>query len=239
MLERKVLIAEDEANLRRLVVNYLKKEGFMVTEASNGREAIEKFSEDRFCLVILDIMMPLKDGLQVCREIREQSDVPVIMLTAKSQEYDELSGFSCGADEYITKPFSPAILITRIKAVLKRVDGAQEDRTEYAGITLYRREHRAEAGGAPVVLTPREYELLAFFMSNRCIALTREQLIEHVWGYDYEGDDRTVDTHIKCLRAKLGPFGENIRTIRKHGYMLNDQGGSSQSSRVKQQRESI
>jgi two-component system response regulator ResD len=228
VIEKKILIAEDEANLRRLVANYLKKEGFAVTEASNGREAIEKFSEDRFVLVIHDIMMPLKDGLQVCREIREQSDVPVVMLTARSQEYDELSGFSCGADEYITKPFSPAILVTRIKAVLKRVNGAQEDKTEYAGITIYRREHRAEAMGKPVLLTPREYELLSYFMSNRCIALTREQLIEHVWGYDYEGDDRTVDTHIKCLRAKLGSCGDHIRTIRKHGYMLIEQDGSAQ-----------
>lgn len=220
---KKVLVAEDEANLRRLVANYLKKEGYTVIEASNGFEAIEKFSEDRFALVILDIMMPFKDGLQVCREIRQQSDVPVVMLTARSQEYDELSGFSCGADEYITKPFSPAILITRIKAVLKRVNGVEEDKTEYAGITLYRRERRAEAEGRPVMLTPREYELLSYFMSNRSIALTREQLIEHVWGYDYEGDDRTVDTHIKCLRAKLGRCGECILTIRKHGYMLNVQ----------------
>ncbi|MHB1454112.1 MAG: response regulator transcription factor [Saccharofermentanales bacterium] len=220
---KKILVAEDESNLRRLVANYLKKEGFIIVEASNGLEALEKFSQDRFALVILDIMMPFKDGLQVCREIRQQSDVPVVMLTARSQEYDELSGFSCGADEYITKPFSPAILITRIKAVLKRVNGAEEDKTEYAGITLYRREHRAEAEGRPVLLTPREYELLACFMSNRSIALTREQLIEHVWGYDYEGDDRTVDTHIKCLRAKLGTCGECIRTTRKHGYMLNEQ----------------
>lgn len=223
MVERKILLAEDEANLRRLVANYLKKEGYFVIEAANGLEAIEKFSEDRFALVILDIMMPFKDGLQVCREIREHSDVPVVMLTARSQEYDELSGFSCGADEYITKPFSPAILITRIKAVLKRVNGVEEDITGYAGITIYRRERRAEAEGVPVMLTPREYELLSCFMSNRNIALTREQLIEHVWGYDYEGDDRTVDTHIKCLRAKLGRCGECIRTIRKHGYMLDVQ----------------
>ncbi len=219
--EKKILVAEDEANLRRLVAGYLRREGFSVTEAANGLEAAQRFTEDRYDLVVLDIMMPYKDGFTVCREIRSQSDVPVVILTARGQEYDELTGFTCGADEYVTKPFSPAILVTRIKAVLKRTGGG-EDVTEYAGITIHRRERRVETESGPVTLTPREYELLSYFLANRSVALTREQLIEHVWGYDYDGDDRTVDTHIKCLRAKLGRCGDSIRTIRKHGYMISE-----------------
>jgi two-component system, OmpR family, response regulator ResD len=221
-MEKKVLIAEDEANLRRLVASYLKKDGFAVVEAVDGVDAMDRFSEDIFALVILDIMMPRKDGLTVCREIRAQSEVPILMLTARSQEYDELSGFSCGADEYVTKPFRPAILITRIRSLLKRSDSGMADKSTCADIVLFRRERRVEVAGQAVLLTPREFELLSYFMANRNVALSREQLIEHVWGYDYDGDDRTVDTHIKCLRSKLGTSGDRVRTIRKHGYMLHE-----------------
>lgn len=218
----KILIAEDEPNLRKLIKTYLIREGFEVTEAANGMEAVDRFYEKKFSLIVLDIMMPLMDGLQVCREIRKSSDVPVVILTARSQEYDQIGGFACGADEYITKPFSPAILVARVKAVLRRSGGPDPEKAEYAGITLYGKERRVESSGLQVSLTPREYELLVFFMLNKNIALSRESLIENVWGYDYDGDDRTVDTHVKCLRNKLGPNGSSIKTVRKVGYMFTD-----------------
>ena len=146
----------------------------------------------------------------------------MVILTARSQEYDQIGGFACGADEYITKPFSPAILVARVKAVLRRSGGPDPEKAEYAGITLYGKERRVESSGLQVSLTPREYELLVFFMLNKNIALSRESLIENVWGYDYDGDDRTVDTHVKCLRNKLGPNGSSIKTVRKVGYMFTD-----------------
>jgi len=225
-MENKVLIAEDEAKLRTLVVNYLKKEGFTVVEASNGKEALDRFSEDKFDLVILDIMMPIKDGLQVCKEIRSQSAVPVVMLTARSEEYDELSGFSCGADEYITKPFSPAILITRIKSVLKRSRILGEDEMQFGDILLHKRERNVQILGEDIILTPREFDLLYYLMLNKNLVLNREQILEKVWGFDYFGDERTVDTHIKCLRSKLFDCGNYIKTIRKFGYKLTDDKGS-------------
>ncbi len=225
-MENKVLIAEDEAKLRTLVVNYLKKEGFTVVEASNGKEALDRFSEDKFDLVILDIMMPIKDGLQVCKEIRSQSAVPVVMLTARSEEYDELSGFSCGADEYITKPFSPAILITRIKSVLKRSRIFGEDEMQFGDILLHKRERNVQILGEDIILTPREFDLLYYLMLNKNLVLNREQILEKVWGFDYFGDERTVDTHIKCLRSKLFDCGNYIKTIRKFGYKLTDDKGS-------------
>ncbi|MFA6736465.1 MAG: response regulator transcription factor [Saccharofermentanales bacterium] len=221
-MKRKILIAEDEPNLRKLIKNYLQREGFEITEASDGREALEKFTDEEYALVLLDIMMPYMDGFAVCREIRKLSSVPIVFLTAKSQEYDELSGFDCGADEYITKPFSPAVLVKRVKAVLRRSGALDADKINFAGITLLGGERRVESDGETISLTPREYELLAYFIRNRNIALSREVIIENVWGYDYEGDDRTVDTHIKCLRNKLGNNGKSLRTIRKLGYMLTD-----------------
>jgi len=225
-MENKVLIAEDEAKLRTLVVSYLKKEGFAVVEAANGKEAMDRFYEDKFDLVILDIMMPIKDGLQVCKEIRSQSTIPIVMLTARSEEYDELSGFSCGADEYITKPFSPAILITRIKSVLKRSRILGEDEMQFGDITLHKRERNVKILGEEVILTPREFDLLYYLMLNKNLVLNREQILEKVWGFDYFGDERTVDTHIKCLRAKLFDCGNYIKTIRKFGYKMTDDKGS-------------
>lgn len=219
-MSKKILVAEDEPNLRKLIHTYFSREGFGVTEASDGEEAVDKFFSDSFDLVMLDIMMPKKDGLQVCREIRSVSDVPIIMLTARSQEYDELGGFACGADEYITKPFSPAILTARVKAVLKRSGSSGDERMTRGKITLYPREHVALLGDEPLELTPKEYDLLEYLMKNPNIALAREKIIESVWGYDYDGDDRTVDTHIKCLRGKLKEEADMITTIRKHGYML-------------------
>ncbi len=227
-MENKVLIAEDEPKLRSLVVSYLKKEGFAVVEAGDGKEATDRFSESKFDLVILDIMMPIKDGLAVCREIRAQSSVPVVMLTARSEEYDELSGFSCGADEYITKPFSPAILITRIKTVLKRSRVLGDDEMAIGRLILHKRERTVKIGDAEILLTPREFDLLYYLMLNKNLVLSREQILEKVWGYDYFGDERTVDTHIKCLRAKLLDCGEYIRTLRKFGYKLTDEKGNDQ-----------
>lgn len=222
-MDNKILIAEDEAKLRALVASYLKKEGFKVVEASNGQEAINLFSEDTYDLVILDIMMPVKDGLKTCKEIRTQSNVPIVMLTAKSEEYDELSGFSCGADEYITKPFSPAILITRIKSVLKRSRILGDDEMKYGDIVLYNRERRVKIKEEDILLTPKEFDLLYYLMLNKNIVLNREMILEKVWGYDYFGDERTVDTHIKCLRAKLMDCGEYIKTVRKFGYKLSEE----------------
>ena len=225
-MENKVLIAEDESKLRALVVSYLKKEGFSVVEAANGKEAVDRFSEDKFDLVILDIMMPVKDGLAACREIRAQSSVPIVMLTARSEEYDELSGFSCGADEYLTKPFSPAILITRIKSVLKRSRILGEDKMSFNKIILHKRERTVRVDETEILLTPREFDLLYYLMLNKNLVLNREQILEKVWGFDYFGDERTVDTHIKCIRAKLLDCGDCIKTIRKFGYKLTDDKGS-------------
>jgi len=225
-MENKILIAEDEAKLRALVASYLRKEGFVVVEASNGREALERFFEDKFELVILDIMMPIKDGLAVCKEIRSQSTVPIVMLTARSEEYDELSGFSCGADEYITKPFSPAILITRIKSVLKRSRVIGEDEMHLGDITLNKRERKVKIKEESIILTPREFDLLHYLLLNKNLVLNREQILEKVWGFDYFGDERTVDTHIKCLRAKLLDCGDYIKTIRKFGYKLSEEKGT-------------
>jgi len=222
-MENKILIAEDESKLRALVASYLMKEGFKVVEASNGQEAVDFFSDDNFDLVILDIMMPVKDGLKACREIRNQSNVPIVMLTAKSEEYDELSGFSCGADEYITKPFSPAILVTRIKSVLKRSHSLGDDEMRFGDIILFNRERRIKVKTEEILLTPKEFDLLYYLMLNKNIVLNREKILEKVWGFDYFGDERTVDTHIKCLRSKLLDCGDYIKTVRKFGYKLSEE----------------
>lgn len=225
-MENKILIAEDEANLRSLIASYLTREGFTVVQAENGKEAVDRFFEDSYCLVLLDIMMPVKDGITVCREIRAQSTVPIVMLTARSEEYDELSGFSNGADEYITKPFSPAILITRIKTVLKRSRLLGDDEMTLGEIVICQRERYVKIKGETILLTPREYDLLYFLMLNKNQVLSREQILERVWGFDYCGDERTVDTHIKCLRAKLLDCGDYIKTVRKFGYKLSDEKGN-------------
>jgi two-component system, OmpR family, response regulator ResD len=220
-MKNRILVAEDEPNLRALIVSYLKREGYEVTEASNGEEALEHFVKGQFSLVLLDVMMPVMNGLDACREIRRDSQVPVVMLTSRSAEYDELSGFACGADEYITKPFSPAILVTRIKSVLKRTGIHQEEKLVFEDIVLNQRQRKVTVGETPVNLTPREFDLLRYLMSNIGVVVSREQILDKVWGFDYEGEERTVDTHIKCLRNKMLSSKDSIKTIRKVGYVMN------------------
>jgi len=216
----KILLVEDEENLRHIIASYLRKEGFAVVEAGNGEDALQKFTDDEFSLIVLDLMLPKKNGYDVCKSIRTQSQVPVLMLTARDTEHDELMGFSCGADEYITKPFSPDILMARIKSLLKRCNLLLETELQIEDLQLNYRQRTVHYKNQRVFLTPKEFELLYYLVNNRKIALSREQILNQVWGYDYYGDTRTVDTHIKCLRAKLGDFGNYIITIRKFGYNL-------------------
>lgn len=221
-MEITILIAEDEENIRKLVSSYLIKEGYHVLQAADGLEALEQFEElgDVVSLVVLDIMMPRMDGYEACRKIREQSDVPVVMLTARDTEYDEITGFDCGADEYISKPFSPAILIARIKNLLRRSGQAVAEDFQAGNLEVRYRERMVLINGKQVILTPREFDLLCYLIQNKNIVLSREQILTRVWDADYDGDDRTVDTHIKCLRAKLADARMKIATIRKVGYKL-------------------
>ncbi len=219
-MEITVLIAEDEENIRKLVASYLTREGYRVIQAKDGQEAVEYFEDlgDSVSLVVLDIMMPRMDGYEVCRKIRELSDVPVVMLTARDTEYDEINGFACGADEYISKPFSPAILIARIKNLLRRSGQGQAEDYKMGNLEIRYQERMVLVDGKPIILTPREFDLLCYLVQNRNIALSREQILTRVWDADYDGDDRTVDTHIKCLRAKLKDAQVRIATVRKVGY---------------------
>ena len=219
-MEITVLIAEDEENIRKLVASYLTREGYRVIQAKDGQEAVEYFEDlgDSVSLVVLDIMMPRMDGYEVCRKIRELSDVPVVMLTARDTEYDEINGFACGADEYISKPFSPAILIARIKNLLRRSGQGQAEDYKMGNLEIRYQERMVLVDGKPIILTPREFDLLCYLVQNRNIALSREQILTRVWDADYDGDDRTVDTHIKCLRAKLKDAQVKIATVRKVGY---------------------
>ena len=196
------------------------KKGFTVIEAGDGEEAVDKFFEVKdIALIILDVMMPKMDGWQVCREIRQYSKVPIIMLTAKSDEKDELQGFDLGVDEYITKPFSPKILVARVEAILRRSNVlAADDTMEAGGIELNKAAHEVLIDGKSVELSYKEFELLAYFMSNQGVALSRERILNNVWNYDYFGDARTIDTHVKKLRSKLGAKGEYIKTIWGMGY---------------------
>ena len=216
----KILLVEDEENLRHIIASYLRKENFIVTEAGDGELALEQFSSGEFDMIILDIMLPKKNGYDVCKAIRAQSQVPVLMLTALDTEQDELMGFSCGADEYIAKPFSPDILIARIKSLLKRCNLLMENELCIDALRINYRQRTAQYKDERLILTPKEFDLLYYLANNRNLALSREQILNQVWGYDYFGDTRTVDTHIKCLRAKLGDFGEHIITVRKYGYKL-------------------
>ncbi|MBR5317454.1 MAG: response regulator transcription factor [Lachnospiraceae bacterium] len=216
----KILLVEDEANLRHIIASYLRKENFIVIEAGDGEQALERFASDEFNLIILDVMLPKRNGYDVCKVIRTQSQVPILILTARDTEQDELMGFSCGADEYITKPFSPDILIARTKSLLKRCNLLLENELCIEALSINYRQRTAQYNGERLVLTPKEFDLLYYLVNNRNIALSREQILNQVWGYDYFGDTRTVDTHIKCLRAKLGDFGEHIITVRKYGYKL-------------------
>ncbi len=216
----KVLLVEDENDLRKIIANYLKQANFTVIEAADGEQALALFNESEYDLVILDLMLPKLNGYEVCLDIRRSSKVPIVILTARDSEIDELRGFNCGADEYIAKPFSPNILIARIKSLLKRCDTFMENTVQINDFSIDNRQRLVYYQGNRIITTPKEFELLYYLVNNRNIALSREQILDAVWGLDYYGDTRTVDTHIKCLRAKLGDFGQQIKTIRKVGYKL-------------------
>ncbi len=216
----KILVVDDESRMRKLVKDFLTREGYTVVEAGDGVEAMDIFYEEKdVALVILDVMMPKMDGWQVCREIRESSKVPIIMLTARSEERDELQGFELGVDEYISKPFSPKILVARVNAILRRtLGGTSGDVIEAGGIVIDKAAHIVKIDGQSVELSYKEFELLSYFVENQGIALSREKILNNVWNYDYFGDARTIDTHVKKLRSKLGNKGEYIRTIWGMGY---------------------
>ena len=216
----KVLVVDDESRMRKLVKDFLVKRDFVVLEAENGAEALDVFFEVKdIALVILDVMMPKMDGWQVCREIRTYSKVPIIMLTAKSDERDELLGFELGVDEYISKPFSPKILVARVEAILRRTNSISPDEIILAGaIEINKAAHLIKVDGKPVDLSYKEFELLAYFVENQGLALSREKILNSVWNYDYFGDARTIDTHVKKLRSKLGEKGDYIKTIWGMGY---------------------
>lgn len=221
MEKKKILVVDDESRMRKLVKDFLQRENFDVMEAQDGSEALELFfSNQDLALIILDVMMPKMDGWQVCREIRAYSRVPIIMLTARGDEKDELQGFELGVDEYISKPFSPRILVARVQALLRRMSQTDEKEQvlDVGGIRLDKAAHLVTVDGKNVDLSYKEFELLAYFMSNANLALSREKILNHVWNYDYFGDARTIDTHVKKLRSKLGDKGERIRTIWGMGY---------------------
>ena len=220
MEKLKVLVVDDESRMRKLVRDFLVKKDFIVLEAEDGAQAVDIFfSTKDISLIILDVMMPKMDGWQVCREIREMSDVPIIMLTAKSDERDELLGFDLGVDEYISKPFSPKILVARVEAILRRSNLLNDDSIITAGeITLNKSAHEVTVAGKPVELSFKEFDLLNYFMDNQGLALSREKILNSVWNYDYFGDARTIDTHVKKLRSKLGRQGDYIKTIWGMGY---------------------
>lgn len=219
MEKLKILVVDDESRMRKLVRDFLVKQKFDVVEAEDGEDALNKFYEQKdIALIILDVMMPKINGWDVCREIRETSKVPIIMLTAKGEESDELQGFGIGADEYISKPFSPKILVARVEAILRRVGKNEEEVLEIGGISVDRLGHQVKVDGKELELSYKEFELLTYFIENKGIALSREKILNHVWNYDYFGDARTIDTHVKKLRSKMGSKGEYIKTIWGMGY---------------------
>lgn len=222
MEKLKILVVDDESRMRKLVRDFLEKQNFAVLEAGDGSEALDIFFDNQdIALIILDVMMPKMDGWQVCREVRGYSEVPIIMLTARSDERDELQGFELGVDEYISKPFSPKILVARVEAILRRTNQVTDDETiEYGGITIDKAAHVVSIDGNPIDLSYKEFELLTYFMENKGIALSREKILNSVWNYDYFGDARTIDTHVKKLRSKLGDKGDLIKTVWGMGYKL-------------------
>ncbi len=219
----KILVVDDEMRRRKLIRDFLVRDGYEVLEAGDGQSALDIFAaESDIGLIVLDVMMPVKNGYEVLREIRSKSDVPVIMLTARSFEIDALNGFDAGADDYVTKPFSPKLLVARIRAILKRSDStaprSAADILSEGELSVDKGAHRVTVSGREVQLSVREFDLLVYFMENRGLALSREQILESVWDYDYFGDARTIDTHVKKLRSKLGECGEYIHTIWGMGY---------------------
>ena len=215
----KILVVDDESRMRKLVKDFLIKSNYDVLEAEDGSQALDLFFEQNdIALIILDVMMPKINGWEVCKEIRESSKTPIIMLTAKGEESDELMGFDIGADEYISKPFSPKILVARVEAILRRTGKKEEENLEISGITIDRLGHQVLVDGKELELSYKEFELLTYFIENKGIALSREKILNHVWNYDYFGDARTIDTHVKKLRSKLGEKGSYIKTIWGMGY---------------------
>ena len=220
MENKTILIADDEPLIRKLVKDFLKREGFTILEAQDGKEALDLFKEnkDKIDLAILDVMMPIYDGWSVCREIRKISRMPIVMLTARGEEADEVFGFDLGADEYITKPFSPIILVSRVKAIFRRMAEPKSEVMKFDKIVIDDKAHVVTIEDKVAQLSPKEYELLLYFVENKGIALSRDQILNTVWNYDYFGDLRTVDSHIRRLRSKLGDQGDLIQTVRGLGY---------------------
>ena len=220
MEKLKILVVDDESRMRKLVKDFLEREGHIIIEAADGMEAMDIFYENKdIALIILDVMMPRMDGWQVCREVRALSQVPIIMLTARGEERDELQGFELGVDEYISKPFSPKILVARVNAILKRGRAAaSEDLIDAGVIVIDKAAHLVKIDDVPIDLSVKEFELLTYFVENQKMALSREKILNTVWDYDYFGDARTIDTHVKKLRSKLGEKGNYIKTIWGMGY---------------------
>ena len=217
----KILVVDDESRMRKLVRDFLVRQDFEVLEAGDGEEALDLFYKDKsIALIILDVMMPKMNGWEVCKEVRESSKVPIIMLTAKSDESDELMGFDLGVDEYISKPFSPKILVARVEAILRRTNklGGASEVKKAGAIVLDKTAHEVKIDGKQIDLSFKEFELLDYFLDNQEIALSRERILNSVWNYDYFGDARTIDTHVKKLRSKLGEYGDYIKTVWGMGY---------------------
>ena len=226
MEKLKILVVDDESRMRKLVRDFLVKAGYEVVEAGDGEEAVDLFLQQKdIALIVLDVMMPKMDGWQVCREVRSYSKVPIIMLTARGDERDELQGFQLGVDEYISKPFSPKILVARIEAILRRTNQVSEEEVlSCGGIEIDKAAHRVLIDGKEIELSYKEFELLTYFVENKGIALSREKILNNVWNYDYFGDARTIDTHVKKLRSKMGEKGDLIKTIWGMGYKFEVEG---------------
>ena len=220
MVNNCVLIVDDELRMRKLIKDFLSAKGYSILEAEDGEKALEVFenNKNKISLILLDVMMPKLDGWSVLRKIRQDSNVPVIMLTARGEEQDELFGFELGVDEYISKPFSPKILVARVEAILKRTNKSEKEVKDYDGIEIDKEGRTVKVDGKPVELSLREYELLVYLVENENIALSRDKILNNVWNYDYYGDSRTIDSHIKKIRHKLGKKGKYIETIRGIGY---------------------
>lgn len=219
-MNKTVMIVDDELRMRKLVADFLIREGYNILEADNGQSALDIFAKKVPDLIILDVMMPKRDGWSVCKEIRKTSNIPIIMLTAKGEEVDQLFAFEMGADEYVTKPFSPKVLTARVNALFRRLN---KDKVSYRGLAIDNAARQASINEQPIDLSPKEYDLLVYLAENKGKALSRQQILDQVWNYDYFGDLRTVDTHINRLRTKLGENGTLIQTIRGYGYRFEEE----------------